>query len=226
MIPLRLSHWAKHVAVVAAIGLSVALVTWGAVAGMARANGVPVMVTLSYIDLSNWGPQDASGEAELIFAEGIVRLEAQGLPMLPGSSGGSSGGRGEGVYQAWLVNSEAGDAISVGRFNASSTGTVSYEGTLPPIADFGFDLLILTVEPDPDDAPQPTERRSIGGYFTLIGQTSSDGSLEGSQGLQAPGSLPNTGAPGWTSDVIRFSALMGAMALSVVVGLRLSRRSA
>ncbi len=182
---------------------------------LARANGVPVMVTLSYIDLSNWGPEDASGEAELIFAEGIVRLEAQGLPVLQDE-----------VYQAWLVNSEVGDAISVGRFNAAGTGTVSYQGTLPPIADFGFDLLIFTVEPEPDDAPQPSAQRSIGGYFSLLGHASPDGSTEGGQGLQAPGALPNTGAPGWTADIVRFTALIGAMALSVVVGLRLSRRPA
>lgn len=184
----------------------------------ARANGVPVPVELSYIDLSNWGPQDASGEAELIFAEGIIRIAADGLPRLDGS-----------LYQAWLVNSEAGDAISAGRFNAGSTGHVSFEGTLPPIADFGFDLLILTVEPDPDTVPQPTEERSIGGYFSLVGVAGLDGAggdAAGSAGLQAPGSLPNTGDPMFLTDLIRVGALAMAMALSVLVGLRLSRRTA
>lgn len=178
-----------------------------------RANGVPVPVELSYIDLSNWGPQDATGDAELIFAEGIVRLRAQGLPRLDGQQ-----------YQAWLVNSEVGDAISVGLFNASSVGEVSFQGTLPPISDFGFDLLILTVEDSPDDAPQPSERRTIGGYFSLLGQAGVDGA--GSASVQAPGQLPNTGSAGLASDMIRVSALAGAMALSVVVGLRLSRRPA
>jgi hypothetical protein len=191
--------------------LAVVIAASVSVPGSARANGVPVPVTLSYIDLSNWGPEDATGAAELIFAEGIVRIEAQGLTALTAE-----------VYQAWLVNSEVGDAISIGRFNASASGDVSYQGTLPPIADFGFDLLILTVESDPDDAPQPSERRSIGGYFSLVGQALADGSVEG--GLDAPGQLPNTGAAGWTTDLIRFAALAGAMALSVVVGLRLSRQ--
>lgn len=185
--------------------------------GTARANGVPVTVDLEYIDLSNWGPQDASGNAELIFAEGIVRIEADGLPQLEDE-----------LYQAWLVNSEAGDAISAGRFNASASGHVDFEGTLPPIADFGFDLLILTVEPEPDDAPQPTESRSIGGYFSLVGVASVDGQgATGSQGsLQAPGALPNTGDAAFMNDVIRVAALVVAMGLSVVVGLRLSRRTA
>jgi len=183
-----------------------------------RANGVPVTVELSYIDLSNWGPQDASGSAELIFAEGIVRIEADGLPVLEDS-----------LYQAWLVNSEAGDAISAGRFNASAAGHVDFEGSLPPIADFGFDLLILTAEPEPDDAPQPTEQRSIGGYFSLIGVAGIDGQGGDAQqggSLQAPGSLPNTGDPAFITDMIRVAALAMAMALSVVVGLRLSRRPA
>ncbi|MEX1022295.1 MAG: hypothetical protein WD058_04015 [Dehalococcoidia bacterium] len=181
--------------------------------GTASANGVPVPVTLTYIDLSNWGPQDAHGDAELIFAEGIIRIEAEGLPRLQDE-----------VYQAWLVNSEVGDAISAGRFNSDATGHISYSGSLPPIADFGFDLLILTVEPDPDDAPQPSERRSIGGYFSLVGEAGLDGQV--SSGVQAPGELPNTGPPSLLSDLVRVGALASAMALSVVVGVRLSRRPA
>jgi Na+(H+)/acetate symporter ActP len=203
------------VAIIVAAALVTALLI--AAPGLARANGVPVSVDLAYIDLSNWGPQDATGTAELIFAEGIVRIDADGLPLLQDS-----------LYQAWLVNSEAGDAISAGRFNASAAGHVSYEGTLPPIADFGFDLLILTVEPEPDDAPQPTEQRSIGGYFSLLGVAGLDGQGGEAQGgnLQAPGALPNTGDPAFLTDMIRVGALAMAMGLSVVVGLRLSRRTA
>lgn len=182
--------------------------------GRVGANGVPIPVDLSYIDLSNWGPQDATGTAELMFAEGILRLQASGLQRLSGR-----------LYQVWLVNSEAGDAISAGRFNADAAGNVSFTGSLPPISDFGFDLLILTVEPEPDDAPQPTEDRSIGGYFSLVGQRGIDGSRDGGP-LGAPGQLPNTGDPGLIGDFVRFGALLGAMSLSVFVGLRLGRRAA
>lgn len=193
-------------------GVALALVAFAVLPGITSANGVPVPVTLSYIDLSNWGPQDASGDAELIFAEGIVRIEADGLPQLSGE-----------VYQAWLVNSEVGDAISIGRFNADAVGGLSYEGTLPPIADYRFDLLMLTVEPEPDDAPQPSGRRSLGGYFSLVGQPIADG---GAGTFQAPRELPNTGPPDFASDLIRFGALAGAMVLSLLVGLRLSRKQA
>jgi hypothetical protein len=211
------SHFRAHALRVALIALALLAFASLTPAQPAEANGVPVPVELSYIDLSNWGPQDATGLAELMFAEGIVRVSAEGLPPLTGQR-----------YQGWLVNSEAGDAISVGRFNADATGRVDFQGTMPPIADFGFDLFILTVEPEPDDAPQPSPDRSIGGYFSLIGQPDADGSIEGGQGgsAAAPAELPNTGDALWTQDLLRFGALAGVMALSIFVGLRLGRRTA
>ena len=179
----------------------------------AHANGVPTEVNLSYISLSNWGPQDAVGTAELIFSEGIVRISATGLTPLANQH-----------YQGWLVNSESGDAISFGDFNATADGTVSYQGGLPPIADFGFDLMILTVEPDPDDVPQASQDRSIGGYFSLIGQPVVDGTNDTGALGSAPGELPNTGDPTLTTDLARTGLLVGAMVLSVFVGTRLARR--
>jgi len=187
------------------------------VAGGARpalANGVPTEVNLSYISLSNWGPEDATGSAELTFSEGIVRLQASGLPALVAER-----------YQGWLVNSESGDAISFGRFNATALSTAAFEGQLPPIADFGFDLIILTVEPDPDDAPQAAQQRSIGGYFSLVGERAVDGSNDTGTVGTAPGQLPNTGDPTLTTDIARMGLLLAAIGLSLFVGLRLARRA-
>lgn len=199
--------------VVVALAAAGVLAVMGPFAGTARGNGVPTLVDLTYIDLSNSGPEDATGTAELIFAEGIVRIDAEGLSMLTGE-----------LYQGWLVNSEAGDAISAGRFNANAEGIVDFEGALPPVADFGFDLFILTIEPEPDDAPQPTEQRSIGGYFTLIGQPEADGS--GSEtALNQPGELPATGDFTLSSDIFRVGVLLVLMTFSVFVALRLSRRT-
>jgi hypothetical protein len=203
-------------AVVAAAGIGLVAVTFVPQLGAHRAvhaNGVPTEVNLSYIALSNWGPQDAVGTAELIFSEGIVRISATGLTRLTNQ-----------LYQGWLVNSESGDAISFGEFNAAADGAVSYQGGLPPIADFGFDLMILTVEPDPDDAPQASQDRSIGGYFSLIGQAAVDGTNDTGVLGTAPGTLPNTGDPTLTTDLTRTGLLVGAMVLSVFVGTRLARR--
>ena len=205
-------RWPLSAAIAVLVLMSLSLVTSS---HRAEANGVPTLVSLRYLeDLSNWGPTDATGELELSFAEGFARVKANGLERLTGES-----------YQGWLVNSETNDAISIGRFNAGAAGSVTYEGTLPPIADFGFDLFIVTVEPDPDDAPQPHSQRSIGGYFDMVGPSAADGSTP-SDVSTAPTQLPNTGAPDLLSDVGRVSLLFAAMALSIFVGLRLGRRSA
>ena len=184
-----------------------------ALAPVARveANGVPTSVALKYIDLSNWGPQDATGKADLLLAEGVVKVTAEGLPALTTQR-----------YQAWLVSSQSGDAISAGRFNADAAGKVDFRGSLPPIANFGFDLFIITVEPEPDDAPQPAVKRTIGGYFSLVGQRAADGSREGG----APGQLPNTGDAGFRGDLLRAGGLLGAMAIAVLIGMQLNRRQA
>lgn len=197
--------------------LSGALLMAGPLTGTARANGVPTLVNLSYIDLSNWGPEDATGTTELLFAEGLVNISIAGLPELSDER-----------YQGWLVNSQVGDAITVGRFNADAFGVVSYQGVLPPIADFGFDLFIVTVETEPDDAPQPSETRSIGGYFTLVGEASSDvtGTDSSSGATTAPSELPATGDFALHSDIVRVSLLLAVMSLSVFVALRLGRRPA
>jgi len=207
------------------ISLAIALVLALAPSTSVRANGVPMSVELAYMDLSNFGSKTATGKADLLFAEGIVRVSATGLPALT-----------EQRYQAWLVNSEQGDAISAGRFNADAAGVVKFEGTLPPISNFGFDLFIITVEPEPDDAPQPSNNRSIGGRFSLVGQRIADGTREGvtapagggagAGAVGAPTQLPNTGDAEWRMDVIRGAALAGVMALSVFIGMRLSRRRA
>src|SRR5437016_5342467 len=86
-------------------------------AARVEANGVPTSVALKYIDLSNWGPMDATGKADLLLAEGIVKVSAQGLPSLKTQR-----------YQAWLVSSQSGDAISAGRFNADPDGKVDFQG--------------------------------------------------------------------------------------------------
>lgn len=199
------SRWAPLL--IAAVVLSVALAS----PRPSHANGVPTLVELSYIDLSNWGPQEATGELELIFAEGIANVMAQGMETLSGLR-----------YQGWLVNSESNDAISIGRFNADVLGNVLFQGVLPPIADFGFDLFIITVEPEPDEAPQPTTDRSIGGTFSLIGDSSTDGSSEAT--ISQPSQLPNTGDATLITDVGRFGLLIGVMTVSVIVGMRLGRR--
>lgn len=204
------------VAAILVMAVGGVLLVAGPLMERAHANGVPTLVTLSYIDLSNWGPEEATGTAELLFAEGLVNVTIDGLPELTDER-----------YQGWLVNSQVGDAITVGRFNADASGAVNYQGALPPIADFGFDLFIVTVEPEPDDAPQPSETRSVGGYFTLVGEPGTDvNGTDNSGSTTAPEQLPATGDFTLQSDLVRMGLLLAVMGLSVFVGLRLGRRSA
>lgn len=179
-----------------------------------EANGVPTLVELHYLEgLSNWGPTDATGEVEISFAEGYAKVRAE-LPALEHER-----------YQGWLVNSESNDAISVGRFNADASGRASFDGTLPPTGDFGFDLFIITVEPEPDDAPQPHSQRSIGGRFQLVGPRSGDNGAPGDVS-SLPSQLPETGLPPLADDLLRAGLLLAGMLLAVVAGMRLGRRTA
>lgn len=224
-------------------GLALGVLTLALLAQPPRsawANGVPTFVDLRYIEgLSNWGPQDATGRLELSFAEGYAKVRAERLPQLERER-----------YQGWLVNSQTNAAVSAGRFNADANGNAALDGTLPLITDFGFDLFILTVEPEPDDAPQPTGRRTIGGRFALAsshdGQRSTgdvtnranqpSSGAAGATGQPStaktpgdvsnrPGQLPTTGEAPLVPDVVRGLMLLGAMLLSGVIGLRLGRRT-
>ncbi|HZQ38256.1 MAG TPA: anti-sigma factor [Dehalococcoidia bacterium] len=146
-----------------------------------RANGVPLRIPLAYLaGLSNWGPQDATGSVEMSFAEGIVKLDAKGLPQLSGQQ-----------YQLWLVKSATNKAFSLGTFSADANRAVAYTGKISGIDGYDYDLLQITVEPVPDPDPAPAAQRSIGGFFTPIKQVDN-----GSGGISSdvmPASLPNTG---------------------------------
>lgn len=187
--------------------------------GTARANGVPTLVRLTYLDgLSNWGPREASGTLELALGEGYAKVDAAGLPRLAGEQ-----------YQGWLVNSQSNDAISIGTFNAAAGGGISYRGTLPTTPNFGFDLFIITVEPSPDDIPTPSDRRAIGGRFSLIGQRNPDGSFAAPNTFGAgggPRQLPNTGDNTLTSDLVRVGALVAGLGIAAATVTMLGRRHA
>ena len=164
--------------------LAIACAVWLAVAGAARparANGVPVRIPLIYLSgLSNWGPADAKGDAELSFAEGAVRLDVRGLPQLNGEQ-----------YQLWLVKSATNKAFSLGTFTVDASGATSYTGKIKSIDGYDYDLLQVTVEPLVDPDPAPSARRSIGGFFTPLKQTDTAGGEIA--GDTQPASLPNTG---------------------------------
>lgn len=138
----------------------------------AAANGTPVRVVLEYMPgVSNWGPTDAAGVAELVFKEGEVRLSVAGLPRLAAET-----------YNIWLFKTAAGAAYNLGRFNVNPDGTARLDYVLPePIPEENWDLLLLSVE-DTASPAAPGPRRSIAGR------------LEPPEGRgPAPAELPRTG---------------------------------
>lgn len=150
------------------------------VPGRARANGVPARIQLSYLaNLSNFGPSDATGEAELSYAEGIVRLNARGLQALSNGS-----------YELWLVKSSTNAGIGIGFFTAGGDGSAAYSGKLPQLTSYDYDLVLVTAQPTADATLPPATDRAIGGFFTPIQKPDTNALITSDT---QPATLPNTG---------------------------------
>ena len=170
----------RRIAVLPLLALALLTLCFAATPRAARANGVPARIALTYLaNLSNFGPQSATGEAELSYAEGLVRIDARGLQPLD-----------NGAYGVWLVKSSSNSALNVGYFSASGDGSASYSGKLPELSDYNYDLILLTAQPVADASVPPSSNRAIGGYFTPIQKPDSNAQITGDT---QPGQLPNTG---------------------------------
>jgi hypothetical protein len=173
------------------------------------ANGTPITVVLSYQKgISNWGPVNATGVAELVTKEGEVRLTTAGLPQLNGEQ-----------YQAWILNSGSGERLALGQFNTSADGVGKLDLLLKdPIPDKGWDTFLVTVETSTAATRDPSMRRSISGRFPTT-----DSGPGGSQaGAPQPVELPRTGGPDTTgaTDAAgpNLGGLIGLGALLLLIG--------
>jgi hypothetical protein len=147
----------------------------------AHANGVPIRIPLSYLSgLSNWGPQEAHGEAEISYAEALIKVDAEGLTPLKNEN-----------YQLWLVKSGTNRAVPIATFNAPADGIVGYTGTMKGLDGYDYDLVIITVEPAADSDPSPSDKRSIGGFFAPLKKP--DPAAPAGSSDTMPAVLPNTG---------------------------------
>lgn len=137
------------------------------------ANGAPIKIILTYQpNLSNWGPTDASGVAEVVMKEGEVNLDVVGLPHLADKT-----------YAAWLINTRNNESAVVGRFNTDDSNVGKLKVVLPSeIPDKGWNLFLVTVESGTGASASPGQERSIGGYFP-----------DSSHAAQLPSQLPKTG---------------------------------
>jgi hypothetical protein len=143
-------------------------------AAPARANGTPIRIVLSYLNgVSTFGPQNATGVAELITSEGEVRLTAAGLEKLGDDE----------EYQLWISSSEQKQQLRLGTVQVNENGVGRLDTVLKqPIPEIDWDLMAVTVEKKGAQADAPAEKRSIAGRFS-VSQPNGPG----------PRLLPNTG---------------------------------
>lgn len=139
----------------------------------ANANGKPIKIVLTYLPgLSNWGPTEATGLAEVVMKEGEVGIGVVGLPPLSDE-----------VYSGWMVNTRTDDLMRVGEFNADKSEVAKVRVLLPSeIPDTGWNLFLVTVESGGQGAKTPGPRKSVAGYFP-----------EPVEVKNAPSQLPKTG---------------------------------
>lgn len=143
----------------------------------ARANGVPQLVKLTYLEgVSNFGPHDAEGVLEFSFAEAYARVDVKNLRPADGYT-----------YEGWLTGGHAAPFF-VGQISVDPTGIGALETKLSGLASYDYDLFVVAARGASSPAGAMPSDRSIAGRFTVISDASG-----AAGGDVRPGSLPETG---------------------------------
>lgn len=196
------------VAAAALLALALAL---AAPAGPARANGTPIRITLQYVNgLSNFGPRNATGIAEMITSEGEVRLTAAGLQKLP---------EGE-EYHVWISSDATGERMRLGAVQVSDAGVGRMDIVLrQPIPEKPWDLMVLSVEAKGSQPAAPSNRLSIAGRFSMTpGGGPAPNVLPNTGGNQPPTGEPPAGLLGLSSGGTILLALLVVGAIGFALG--------
>jgi hypothetical protein len=153
--------------------LALSLTLAPAPASACQVGCTPINLILSYLPgVSNWGPEKATGVAELVLAEGEARGRVAGLPRLDGE-----------VYGVWLIATSTDEAIPFGSFNTDDAQRGQFRLIVPDeIPNRPWNLLLITVQPGAEVGATQSDKRSIGGHF-----------VDPAQRGQQPRELPNTG---------------------------------
>lgn len=187
-------------------------------ASTARANGVPQLVKLTYLEgVSNFGPKTAEGVLEFSFAEAYARVDVKNLPPTAGSS-----------LDGWLVAPD-GAVFFVGTVVPNADGIGRFDTKLSGLERYDYNLFVITSRESSATPPAilPAQR-SIAGRFTIIKDTTTGAS--GGGDVQ-PALLPDTGqaeaddTPFIKKSTAAFAA-MAAAGLGIVIVRTLKRRHA
>jgi hypothetical protein len=170
---------------------------------IARANGTPIRVRMAYQPpFSNAGPEDATGTIEIAFDDGEVHGDIEGLTQEAGTQ-----------YEVWLYNSKTEEILSLTTFQADPAGVTRFDALFEePIPEDDWDLVVLTIEDDPDSSPEPDSRWSLVGTFAdaeIVEET-------------VPETLPETGnRAGPSEDAPLYAGLVlgGALAAGFAIAL-------
>ncbi len=207
------------VASAALLALALAVVT---PATPARANGTPIKIVLQHLNgVSNWGPRNATGVAELITSEGEVRLTAAGMEKLPDNV----------EYQLWITAGTT-DRMRLGVVEVNSAGVGRLDTVVAGgIPEKAWDLMVVTVEAKGSQPTTPGENRTIAGRFSMTqGKGPGPQVLPNTGGASAAASAPATatatGQFGLNTGVTVLLLLLTVGAIGFALGRVGSRRGA
>jgi hypothetical protein len=191
----------------AAFAIAVVFLAGGA---GARANGVPQLVKLTYLEgVSNFGPKNAEGVLEFSFAEAYARVDVKNLEPQEGYT-----------FEGWLLG--GGPPLFVGDIALNPAGVGLLDTKLELLDSYDYNLFVVSARKADAAAGVRPQETAIAGRFTVIGDdaTSAAGDVR-------PTSLPETGEdPGMTTReragrTITIAAAAGGLAF---VALRVLRR--
>jgi hypothetical protein len=170
----------------------------------ARANGTPIRIVLSYLSgVSNFGPQNATGVAELITSEGEVRLTAAGLQKLGDNE----------EYQLWIIADTTNVRMRLGTVQVNDAGVARLDVVQrQPIPELPWDLMVITVEAKGSQPAAPSEKRSVAGRFSMTPSGGAPPRVLPNTG----GDQPTTGTP--TSGLLGLSSGGTILLILLVVG--------
>lgn len=152
----------------------------------ARANGVPQLVKLTYLDgVSNFGPKDAEGVLEFSFAEAYARVDIKNLRPTDGYT-----------FEGWLTG--PGEPLFVGTVTANASGVGTLQTKLEGLTGYDYNTFVVAAHKSGAADGQLPAEISIAGRFTIIG----DDGKSATPGDLRPATLPDTGenAPRSTTE--------------------------
>ncbi len=198
-------------ALLVAFALAIATALAGAsTPNPARANGVPQLVKLTYLDsVSNWGPKNAEGVLEISFAEAYARVDVKSLPPIEGYT-----------YEGWLV-APTGESLQVGALTVSSAGVGGFQTKIANLTRYDYNLFVVAGRPTGAAAGPLPAQKSIAGRFAIIEDKPGT-----KPGETRPSKLPDTGeaAPETVSLELRLAVTAAAMAATAAGGWLVIRR--